>query len=148
MRLFLCISLYLLSGIAAFGQESMIVKTDRSEGIICTNFSDWSFWLKGKEFWTPTKEQVLKAEEKIKEYLKHNSPGHAPDLWQDLPKYKRQYVGIIVDGHKRIFCNFYRWDRPLSSKPVFVLDGGADFFQLEYDLEDRKCYNFRTNGYA
>lgn len=148
MRLFLCISIIILLSTTVLGQESMTVKTDRSEGIICTNFSDWNFMLKGVEFWTPTKAQALKAEEKIKEHLKDNSPSDAPDLWRDLPKYKRQYVGIIVNGHKRIFCNFYRWNKPLSPKPIFVFDGGANFFRIEYDLEDEKCYNFKTNGYA
>ena len=98
--------------------------------------------------WIPTKEQVLEAEERIEQYLKENPNKKSPDLWRKLSKYKRQYVGIVVDGHKRIYCNFYCSDEPLSSKPYFVADGGDCYFQIEYDLKDKDCYNLIVNGEA
>jgi hypothetical protein len=149
MRFLLHISIPLLLGTAVFGQESGKVKTDKIEGIICANVSDWKLMVTAKEIWTPTREEVLKAEEKVEDHLKNNPLSYAADLWRQLPDYKRQYVGIIVGGHKRIFCNFFCWtERPLTEKPVFVLDGGECFFRIEYDLEDKKCYNFNANGYA
>ena len=148
MRFLLVLSTLFLLTPPVFGQESKTIKTERIEGVICTNFSDWTFMVKAKEFWTPTKEQVMKAEEKIEEYLKNNPVSNAHDLWRKLPDYKRQYVGVIVDGHKRIFCNFYCWNKRLSDKPVFVFDGGACFFRIEYDVDNQKCYNFETNGDA
>lgn len=79
--------------------------------------------------------------------------GHEKLTWKPdgppLPEYKRQYVGIVVDGHKRIFCNFFcADDLPLSDKPFVVFDGGEWFFRIQYDLEDKKCYHFNANGYA
>ena len=129
-------------------QESITIKTDKIEGIICANLSEWKYRFEDKELWIPTKEQILEAEERIEQYLKDNPAKKSPDLWRKLSKYKRQYVGIVVDGHKRIFCNFYSSDEPLISKPYFVADGGDCYFQIEYDLKDKDCYNLIVNGEA
>ena len=129
-------------------QESVTIKTDKFEGIICANLSDWKNLLENKELWIPTKEQVFESEERIEQYLKDNPNKKSLNLWQELSKYKRQYVGIVVDGHKRIFCNFYCSDEPLSSKPYFVSDGGDCYFQIEYDLNNKNFYNLIVNGEA
>ncbi len=147
MRLLLPITILLLLSTALLGQDSKTVKTDKIEGIICTNVADWKFMVKAKEFWTPRKEDVLKAEEKIEDHLRNNTVGHAPDLWRRLPDYQRQYVGIVIDGRKRIFCNFLcSKQKPLTARPVLVFDGGECFFTIVYDLGDQKCYNFKTSG--
>ena len=127
------------------GQNPQLIKTDKIEGIICTNFADWSFDVSAKEFWTPTKKDVFTAEEQIEAYLKTDP--HHPDILRKLPGYKRQYVGIIVDGHKRIFCRFYCWlPEPLSDQPIFVSDGGECYFRIQYDFVDKKCHDFWVNG--
>jgi len=122
------------------------VKTDKVDGIICTNWAEWKFISKNKEFWTPTKEQVLQAEEGIEQNLKDNPPRESPNLWRKFSKYKRQYLGITVDGHKRIYCNFYCSGEPLSEHPVFYDDGGDCFFHVQYDVEEQKCYALSING--
>ncbi len=151
MRLVLAISFLLLSGMPVFSQDSVTVKTDKIDGIIYTNFADWKPLVQATEFWTPTKEEVLKAEEKIEEYLR-SDPARYAELWRKLPNYKRQYVGIIVNGHKRIFCNFFCsktfFPSEYLSVPLVVDDGGECFFRIEYDLGDKKCYNFNANGNA
>jgi len=129
-------------------QESVIIKTDKIEGIICENLTEWKFIFENKELWIPTKEEILEAEEKIEQYLKDNPSKRSPELWRKLSKYKRQYVGVVVDGHKRIFCNFYCSDKPLDSKPYLVSDGGDCYFQIEYDLKDKDCYSLLINGEA
>ena len=122
---------------ATFAQDSRTVKADTIDGLICTNFSDWKFMVNATEFWTPTKEDVLATENQIEAYLKKDSKFHTPDLWRKLPKYKR------------IFCNFFCWShRPLDDKPVFVFDGGECFFRIQYDLDDKQCYDFNANGDA
>jgi hypothetical protein len=145
--LFLLVSvLALFSSVPA--QDSTRVKTDKIDGVICTNVADWKFRFKRNEFWNPTKDDVLKAEEQIETYLKTDAKLY-PNIWRKLPNYKRQYLGIIVNGHKRIFCNFFCFnDEPLTDKPVFWKDGGDCYFQIEYDLNDAKCYNLRVNGEA
>jgi hypothetical protein len=149
MRLLTCLSLVLLMTAATFAQDSRTIKTDTIDGLICTNFADWKFMVRATEFWTPTKDDVLAAENQIEAYLKKDSKFHTSNLWRKLPEYKRQYVGIVVNGHKRIFCNFFCWShRSLDDKPVFVFDGGECFFRIQYDLDDKQCYDFNANGYA
>ena len=67
----------------------------------------------------------------------------------NLGNYRRQYVGIIVDGEKRIWCNsffsdgsFPDWERV----PVDVDGGGKHFWQIEYDLLKDECMNFYVHG--
>jgi len=149
MRFLLCLSVLVLAS-TIVGQDPRTVKTDKIDGLICTNFADWKFMFTTTEFWTPTKDDVLAAENQIEAFLKKESKPHAANLWRKLPDYKRQYLGIVVNGHKRIFCNFYcRSHRiPLDDKPVLVEDGGECFFRIQYDLNDKQCYDFNVNGYA
>jgi hypothetical protein len=133
---------------STYEKETRIVKTDKFEGIICSNFSEWGFVNQSNSFWVPTKDQILEAEEAIEQYLKDKPPTKSPKLWQKLARYKRQYVGIVVDGHKRIYCNFYCGKESLSDKPISVEDGGDCFFQVEYDIKDRTIYNLMINGEA
>jgi hypothetical protein len=90
----------------------------------------------------------LEAEAEVERFLKDEPPAQAPDLWQKLPRYKRQYVGVIVDGRKRIFCNFYCTKEPLTCKPVIYADGGECFFKIEYDVDGRKVERLNINGVA
>ncbi len=148
MRLLLSLFLLVIATTAC-GQDSRSVKTDKVNGLICTNFADWKSMVKATEFWTPTKDDVLTAEDQIEAYLKKDSKFHTPDLWRKLPEYKRQYIGIVVNGHQRIFCNFFCWSQlPLNEKPVFVFDGGECFFRIQYDLDEKTCYDFNANGVA
>src|SRR5215831_2288681 len=148
MRLLLCFSILLLVT-TAVGQESQNIKTEKIEGVICTNFAAWKSMVPATEFWTPTKEDVLAAEPQIEAYLKSNTKLRTADLWRKLPDYKRQYVGIVVNGHKRIFCRFFcSLPFQLTDKPFWVEDGGECYFRIEYDMDDQRCYNFAANAYA
>ena len=98
--------------------------------------------------WTPSEEQISKAEPDILKYIEQSNPR----IFQNLNKYRCQYWGITVEGRKRIYCNFFRltWDERFSwrTEPVIVFDGGDSYFQLEYDIETEKCLNFMVNGQA
>ena len=89
-RIFLLSIIFVLFLIPCFAQKPIIIKTDEFEGIICTNFSEWSYLNKDKSFWFPSREQVLEAEAAISKYLKEKKPEQSPKLWQKLSHYKRQ----------------------------------------------------------
>ena len=148
MRILLCVSLILLSSDKPHSQSSQIIETEKIKGIICANNDQWGFMFNGEGFWTPTKAQVLKAEEEIERYLKNKPPARSPGLWRDLPQYKRQYVGFIVNNRKKIFCNFYCSKESLTCAPKFVMDGGDCYFQVEYDVGRRKITKLEINGEA
>ncbi len=74
-----------------------------------------------------------------------------PEIFTRLHKYGRQYFGIIVKGRKRIYCNFFMNPKEFPSRFsrfVLVLDGGNDYFRIEYDVDSKTCLNFLPNGSA
>jgi hypothetical protein len=77
--------------------------------------------------------------------------------WTRLPKgFGRQYVGIIRDGRRFIYGNF--WSEKLegdhgsggnySRSPQIVCDGGPTFFGVEYEPATGKYTHMAFNGSA
>jgi hypothetical protein len=109
-----------------------------------------------KSSWTPNHEQIQNALMKIYEYI--NKPSGVSDwhkneiakIKKNFSEYRVQFVGIDVNGEKRIWCNFFKgrgfeyWQKSV----VIVLDGGCNFWQIEYDVKSGVCLNFYSNGYA
>ncbi len=94
--------------------------------------------------WTPTEKQIIKAQLIILKYIEKSNKV----IYNNINKYRCQYFGIIVNGKKRIYCNFFwltAFRKNWQTKPVIVDDGGNHYFQLEYDVETEKCLNFLTN---
>jgi hypothetical protein len=99
------------------------------------------------QYWTPTRSDVEKAIPRVEAFLARE----APSLEGRLQNYRCQYFGIVVEGTKRIYCNFFHRDghhEDWRTKPVFVLDGGDWYFQLEYEVETELCLDFGVNGEA
>ena len=133
------------------GCSASSISTGGVEGVIFpasqANFVSDTTGRKGLACWTPSKSDVAGAFPRIRAFLKSEAPSIAARLTQ----YRCQYSGIIVEGKKRIYCNFFHRDGEMAywkSEPVFVLDGGDWYFQLEYDLESEKCLDLRINGEA
>jgi hypothetical protein len=148
MKLLWCVPLLFLVSFGYQNPSPITIETDKIKGIICEGTKQWQYRFKGKKLWMPTKEQVLDAEVEIERFLKDKPPAQSPNLWHKLPSYKRQYVGFIVKGHKRIFCNFYCTEERLDCNPVVYDDGGACFFRIEYDVEGQKVIKIDFNGEA
>lgn len=109
-----------------------------------------------KSTWTPTTEQIDKALNSIYKYI--DNPQNIND-WQkeeikkikkNISEYKVQFIGIGTGKKKRIWCNFFRGKhfKYWKQRVVVVKDGGFWFWQIEYNLNNDKCINFRSNGYA
>jgi hypothetical protein len=66
--------------------------------------------------------------------------------------YLRQYVGIIVDGQKLVFCNYSEGTKVDPStdyifiERVFVRDGGIRFLQCRFDPIEKTCSNVSMIG--
>ncbi|MFA6715670.1 MAG: hypothetical protein WCS27_09855 [Victivallaceae bacterium] len=101
---------------------------------------------KPEGFWQPSENIIKKAEPEILEFIKNDSPG----IFKNIIQYRCQYIGIMIKGKKRIYCNFFRSEHKAGWKEnmVSVDDGGDDFFHLEYDVETGKCLNLEVNGNA
>ena len=99
--------------------QNVYFKTDTVEGVIFNasilNPETTKYYIYDENnrnpdsYWTPTQDDVLVLESNLPAYLKSKLPAnhYAYGLWDKLPEYKRQYIGYIIDGEKRIFANYF-----------------------------------------
>jgi hypothetical protein len=127
------------------GYEGVIVDADTG--------ADFGRYISGADVqagWVPTVDQIATVEAGLATFLKE-SPIAAPDLWQRLPGYKRQYGGYInADGQSIIVVNaFCHWsDDTWLSTAVIVMDGGDCFFNVEYNVDLAAFDSLIINGEA
>ena len=133
------------------------IKTETIDGVIVPEHRarDFYFGNKVKGYFTPPREDILRAEAKVIDYIEDNTPqarGYpfAPDLDKKLANYKRQYVGIVLDAKRKIWFNFFcnagndSWKR----NPYSVIGGGACYFNLLYDVDSETFSDLWINGLA
>lgn len=104
--------------------------------------------------WVPSKVQTSRALEAIYFFLKKTM---SPD-WKNrnriiirnrFSSYHVQFVGIIVDGRKTLHCNFFPAEDDIrhdTKTYVYVLDGGASYWRINFDTEEERCFDFDVNG--
>jgi hypothetical protein len=145
------------NGSAAPSQGSyQTIKIGKAEGAIVPRerAADFVKALSGteeKDYWTPTKDDVRKLEAKIEFYLRKVSDRRSPALWSKLAEYRRQYAGIVENGRKKIYANFFCKTAQITDwkiNPVAVEDGGDCFFQIKYDVEAGTFSSLYINGNA
>lgn len=139
-----------------------IIETPEYTGVIFSEkrASEFSFILDKAytEFWEPSISDISRAEKCIRQHLVsvQQDPDsyqkeHAAYILENLGEYRRQYVGIVVDGEKRIWTNSFYFDDGFQNwehDPVYVIDGGNHYWQIEYDLLRDECINFHVHGEA
>jgi hypothetical protein len=107
---------------------------------------------------TPTKEEIIKAENALKSKLKYiNNPlinqSSSTIIHKNLKKYKRQYFGYINDkGEKILYINSL-WkkneeENKWLNRLIWVSDGGSHYWNIEYNLETDELINLSVNGPA
>ena len=116
--------------------------------------------LKSKS-WTPTADQAQKALASIQSFLSKPATTNEYQLREirkilaNSRNYRVQFVGMIRDGRKIIWCNFF----PAAGKGkdefedwrkerIEVEDGGFYYLKIEYDPATGECSKFHPNGYA
>jgi hypothetical protein len=137
------------------------IETPAYTGVIISQngASEFGYLFAGAStgFWEPSTNDVAGAEECIREFLVSLQDNPQLDTYQqenlafiveNLVKYRRQYLGVVFDGEKRIWVNaffsdtsFPDWERV----PVDVDGGGRNYWQIEYDLLDDECINFAVH---
>jgi len=71
---------------------------------------------------------------------------------RNYDSYVRQYVGIIIDGQKLVFCNYSDGTKVDPSadyifiQKVFVSDGTVHFLQCRFDPIEKTCSNVSIIG--
>ena len=107
---------------------------------------------------TPTKEEIIKAENALKSKLKFiNNPlmnqSSSPIIHKNLKKYKRQYFGYINEkGEKILYINSLWKKNEKETKwlqqIIMVSDGGSYYWNIEFNLETDELINLSVNGPA
>jgi hypothetical protein len=98
-------------------------------------------------FWEPTMAQIEELETHLVAYLAARAK--SGEAMPPGIAYHRQYVGIISDGARRIYGNFYPGRKSSRATiPVIICDGGPVFWGIEYDIETKTFMKPNFNGPA
>ena len=111
-------------------------------------FGDW------QEFWTPSPDDIRSLEHGLASAL--FDADCAAYIRENLASYRRQYVGVVADGRRRILVNAFRFwegEEPESHdywrhQYVFVNDGGYYYWRIQFDVNTEKYSEFNQNGVA
>ena len=110
---------------------------------------------------TPTKEEVEKAENALRGDLKtinqqlvnQDGTNNNPIIHKNLNKYKRQYFGYINEDGERILQINALWRKSEHSKNwlrnrVEVFDGGSHYWNVKFNLKTGELFDLSVNGNA
>lgn len=134
----------------ASGSGYIPVSGDNFDGVILPEQDASALAGSADGHWTPAPEDVLALEAGLAVFLREAAADRSPDLWEKQVTYKRQYAGIVSEGRRLIYANFFCGEKTADWQhaPVVVLDGGDCFFQLTYDVESRTYQSLTINGEA
>jgi len=110
----------------------------------------------GDSFWIPEISQIKTLEEKLPQYIFEQARGGPIfDEWKDLHRFKRQYAGIIREGKKSIYVNFFPkadsggyTEENWRHQVILACEGGQFFFGVEYDVQLEQFIHVASNGVA
>lgn len=115
-----------------------------------TEIGKWLF-SDNVEYWTPAEADIRAVENGVGAFLQKNESAFYTDtpVWERLDDYNRQYIGIVADGKQIIYANYFcAFSENWKQEFVFVADGGACYFQFQYDVERDEFMNLQVNGEA
>jgi len=104
---------------------------------------------KGVRYWTPSESEVLAAEKELRPFLSRSNDARVKEILEKIGTYKRQYVGVLINGHKYVYFNlFCLASKDWTQKEFTVSDGGACFFNVRFLIENKMFSDLRVNGVA
>jgi hypothetical protein len=159
--LWLCFLMFALVGCSTVSispTANQLILTDSFEGVIFAGASAKQMDLEGiigfnetiDDYWTPSRDDVLAFEDRLGPYLQEAAPQTGFGALKDLEEYRRQYVGMVVDGQRVIYAVFFCSDHHADweQEIVFVLDGGSCYFEVKYDVQTGAFYDLSIHGEA
>lgn len=92
-------------------------------------------------------EEVLEAEARLAGFLRRKAP---PEITEHLHLYRRQYVGVLLEGRRALYVNSFLGERLNATDWrtyfVEVCGGGVRAWGVVYDLERGKFEQFQVNA--
>lgn len=112
-------------------------------------------------FWLVSPGDVRSAERAIAEYLAEAetnrtvggySQSRIREIRQNLPLYRRHYVGVTVNTERRVFCNVLppnrRKFRDWRTRYIDLIEGAPNCWRVECVKDRGRCTNFNASfGY-
>jgi len=105
--------------------------------------------------WTPSTEQLRELEDHLPQLAELAARQGLPRHIGDPASSFRQYLGVVVDGHRYIYINAMPASEVAlshvtasSTKPAMVCDGGNSFWGALYDPDTKAFSQLSANGVA
>jgi hypothetical protein len=107
----------------------------------------WEREVTAEDFWVPELRQVRAADRAIQGTF--DGPHPVYRLSSPLRSYRCQYLGSHYHGHRTLRCFFTEKSMCRQTDgPESICDGGDSVFEITYDLDTGRCFDFRPNGLA
>ena len=108
--------------------------------------------VKYDSIWVPSQQEVQNGLNAAYQYLLDNKEKNEKivEIISLAKQYTIQVVGINVNGKKTIYFNFFnakiksRYSNAEEEKRIE--GGGANFWQIKYNVEKNECFDFEVNG--
>ncbi|MEP7015057.1 MAG: hypothetical protein ABI925_06435 [Verrucomicrobiota bacterium] len=119
-----------------------------------------------QSYWTPSPPEVERVETRLREVLENaakdpatlefapatTSPKYVSaqiaQILSHYGEYRRQYIGLVIDGKRHIYINSFRSSDATDYKKqfIFVPDGGFWFWHIVYSKEDNRFHHLAISA--
>lgn len=149
---------------------STVIKKGRVTGVLFKENGTCFLCLQDKKRFTPTIEEIEKAELILKKNLKCinqtrvNQVDNCPIIHKKLKSYRRQYFGYIDNNGDKIIYITFNWDRYTlrdrlrgysrdenenwKIEKEMVLDGCSYHWEIKINLNKEELFELGINGIA
>ena len=149
---------------------STVIKNKHFEGVIFSENADCFLCLLDKKRFSPTLQDISKAEEILKQKLKaENTPlinqgGRCPFIHKNLKNYRRQYFGYFNEEGDKVIYTTLNWDKytlwdwirgysrdnseDWKKQKEMILDGCSHHWEININLSDEELFGLNINGGA
>lgn len=102
----------------------------------------------GERTWQPTDADVDAMEALLPGKLAELPQAREVDFSGVLARWQRQYVGIVREGRRFIYGNYFPVESTIDWRklPIGFCDGGPQFFGAEFDVSARHITRIDFNG--
>ena len=143
--------------------HSTYIKGSNFEGVIFDKEYKFPYNVIDSTYqrFTPTVEEIELVEKALKQQIKELNKNHPnqisrkSNIEKHLGKYRRQYFGIITPkGERTIHVNCFKkekdddWQKSWMSNLYEVLDGGSNYWRVNFNIATGVLFDFSTNGVA
>ena len=151
-------------------EYSTVIEKGRITGVIFKENSNCFLCLQARERFTPTIDEIEKAEQILKQKLekvnsqKINQVDNCPIIHKNLKSYRRQYFGYVDSSGDKIIYVTFNWDRYTllnrirgypkdenenwKKEKELVLDGCSYHWEIKINLNTEELFDLKVNGIA